>query len=79
MIRHDPQNDKTQHEQIVDAEKSMELGPVAMAKEMGVTYDTYRNWRSERRAMPAVAWRCLALILEFRAGELETEIQELKS
>ena len=71
--------EKTQQEQIIDAEKSMELGPVAMAKEMGVTYDTYRNWRSERRSMPAVAWRCLALVLQIRANELETEIQELKS
>lgn len=51
-------------ERLVGAEHSLMLGPVAMARAMGVNYDTYKNWRSERTSMPAVAIRCLSLLIE---------------
>lgn len=54
--------DKAQRASLLQAEDQLGLGPVAMAAEMGVTYDTYKNWRSERNTMPAVAWRCLELV-----------------
>jgi DNA-binding transcriptional regulator YiaG len=51
-------------ERLVGAEHSLMLGPVAMARAMGVPYDTYKNWKSERTVMPAVATRCLDLLIE---------------
>lgn len=49
---------------LIGAEHSLCLGPVAMARAMGVSYDTYKNWRSDRTAMPAVATRCLDLLID---------------
>ena len=50
---------------LIEAEKELGLGPVAMATAMGVVYDTYKNWRSERTEMPPVAVRCLKLLLMY--------------
>ncbi len=47
------------------AEADLGLGPCAMAAEMGTPYGTYKDWKSGRRAMPPVAFRCLDLLLEF--------------
>lgn len=49
--------------ELVQAEYTLDLGPVKMARAMGVTYSTYKNWRSGRTSMPAVATRCLELLL----------------
>lgn len=35
----------------------------SMARAMGVSFDTYRQWESGRRSMPAVAVRCVELLL----------------
>jgi len=47
---------------LVEAEKELGLGPVAMSRAMGVSYGTYKDWRSGRREMPPVAIRCLELL-----------------
>lgn len=49
--------------QLIGAEHSLMLGPTAMARAMGVSYATYKNWRSERTSMPAVATRCVGLLI----------------
>jgi len=33
-----------------------------MARAMGVSYPTYRQWESGRRSMPLVAVRCVELL-----------------
>jgi DNA-binding transcriptional regulator YiaG len=50
--------------ELTAARNSLGLSPTEMANAMGVTYDTYKNWQSGRRAMPAVADRCVELLLE---------------
>jgi len=54
----------SQREQLLAAERQLSLGPVKMAGELGISYSTYRCWKNESRKMPAVAWRCLELVLE---------------
>ncbi len=46
------------------ARKKIGLSPTEMAKAMGVSYDTYKSWQSGRRSMPAVAVRCVELLLK---------------
>lgn len=58
----------TQSDTLRDAELSLELGPVALAREMGVPYPTYKDWKNGRNPMPAVAYRCLELLAEVRAS-----------
>ncbi len=53
-----------QRELLLHVEKEFDLGPVAMAEELGVSYDTYKNWKSERRKMPAIAVTCFNMMLE---------------
>lgn len=69
--------DTTQRERLINAETTMNVGPVAMSREMGISYDTYKGWRSERRTVPAVGWRCLELLLFLRNLEknLEKEVE----
>lgn len=55
----------TQRQKLIDAENQLGVGPTKMAAELGVPYDTYKNWRSERRSIPAVGWKCLELVLKF--------------
>ncbi|MEX2496738.1 MAG: helix-turn-helix transcriptional regulator, partial [Woeseia sp.] len=45
------------------ARKELDLGPVQMSRAMGVTYETFSQWESGRRKMPAVAIRCVELLL----------------
>ena len=47
------------------ARKKLGLSPTEMAKAMGVNYDTYKSWQSGRRSMPAVAVRCVELLLKY--------------
>ncbi len=49
---------------LYSAELLLKLGPCSMARAMGVPYSTYKNWRSMRTTMPAVAIRCLELLLD---------------
>ncbi len=51
--------------EITAAREMLGLGPVAMSRAMGVSYLTYRQWESGRRKMPAVAVRCLELLLRY--------------
>ena len=51
--------------ELTDARKGLGLSPTQMARAMGVSYDTYRSWQSGRRSMPAVADRCVELLLKY--------------
>ena len=58
-----------QTEALVAAETKLELGPSAMARLLGISYQTYQNWRVGRRKMPPIAVRCLELVVATK-GEL---------
>jgi len=49
--------------ELTAARKKLELSPTEMARAMGAPYDTYKSWQSGRRSMPAVAVRCVELLL----------------
>ena len=49
--------------QLIKARKKLGLSPTEMARSMGVSYFTYASWQSGRRQMPAVAVRCVELLL----------------
>jgi len=51
--------------QLADARDKLGLSPTEMARAMGVPYDTYKDGQSGRRAMPAVAVRCVELLLMY--------------
>ena len=53
-----------QRDALIRVEDKLGLGPVAMAKEMGTPYTTYKKWRGLQNRMPAVGWRCLELLEE---------------
>ncbi len=57
-----------QKETLRAAEQDAGLGPVAMAREIGAPYHTYKDWRSGRRNMPGVAFRCIELLQIVRAA-----------
>ena len=42
--------------------KHLGLSPTQMAKAMGVSYPTYKDWQSGRRNMSAAASRCVTLL-----------------
>jgi len=48
--------------ELTKARNRLELSPVEMARAMGVSYPTYRQWESGRRSMPLVAVRCVELL-----------------
>ncbi len=62
-------------EEVTAAREELALGPVAMARAMGVSYEVLYQWESGRRKMPAVAARCLELLLRYprRARELASK------
>jgi len=47
------------------ARKKLGLSPTQMARAMGVNYHTYKSWQSGRRSMPAVAVRCVELLMKY--------------
>ncbi len=49
--------------QLKRAREKLHLGPVEMARAMGVSYETYRQWESGRRSMSAAAVRLAELLL----------------
>ncbi len=49
--------------QLKQAREKLHLGPVEMARAMGVSYETYRQWESGRRSMSAAAVRLEELLL----------------
>ncbi len=51
-------------EEITAAREKLALGPVAMARAMGVSYEVFYQWESGRRKMPSVAIRCVELLLK---------------
>ena len=57
---------KPQHDPLVAAEQSLDVGPVEMSRLMGTPYSTYKKWRNENRKMPSVGWKCLELLLIVR-------------
>lgn len=50
-------------EDLTKAREKLGLTPTEMARAMGVPYDTFNNWEAGRRSMPAVAVRCVELLL----------------
>ena len=52
-------------EEITAAREKIGLRPVAMARAMGVSYDVFYQWESGRRKIPAVAVRCVELLLKY--------------
>ena len=56
--------ENTQQEALRAAQERLQVGPVDMAREMGTPYSTYRKWLAGTRQMPAVAERCLELVLK---------------
>jgi len=49
--------------QLTAARKQLGLTPSEMARAMGVSDDTYKDWQSGKRGMPPVANRCVELLL----------------
>ena len=49
--------------ELTKARNELELSPVEMSRAMGVSYETFNGWESGRRTMPAVAIRCVELLL----------------
>lgn len=49
--------------QLTLARKKLGLTPTEMARAMGVSYPTYKDWQSGRRGMSAAAVRCVELLL----------------
>ena len=49
--------------QLTAARKKLGLTPTEMARAMGVSYDTFKDWQSGRRGMTPVANRCVELLL----------------
>ena len=49
--------------QLTAARKKLGLTPTEMARAMGVSYPTYKDWQSGRRGMAASAVRCVELLL----------------
>ena len=45
--------------QLTAARKKLDLTPTEMARAMGVSYDTFKDWQSGRRGMTPVANRCV--------------------
>jgi len=50
--------------ELTAARQKLKLSPTEMARAMGVSYDTFKSWQSGRREMPAVAVRCVELLLK---------------
>ena len=55
------------------------LGPVNMARAMGVSYTTYRDWQSGRNKIPPVAARCAQILLSMTEGEIDRLIMETRN
>ncbi len=67
-----------QQETLRAAESELNLGPVALANELGTPYKTYADWKSGRRTMPGIAYRCLEIIRAARLADVDwREILEL--
>ena len=41
----------------------LDLSPSGAARALGVPYATFKDWQSGRRQFPAVAFRCIELLL----------------
>lgn len=52
-----------EHPDLVAAEETLGLGPVAVARAMGIPYDTYKDIKNGRRPLKPIHRRVLALLL----------------
>ena len=50
-------------DELTEGRRELPLSPVEMSRAMGVSYETFNGWESGRRKMPAVAIRCVELLL----------------
>jgi DNA-binding transcriptional regulator YiaG len=69
---------RDQKKRLRDAEKALELGPVALSRAMNTNYDTYKNWRNGSRQMPGAACRCLDLLLARPKEAIRLSVKEQK-
>lgn len=54
-------------DKLTAARHQLGLSPVQMARATGVSYATYKDWQSGRRAMSAAAVRCVDLLVMYPA------------
>ena len=47
-----PFDNRSAPKQLTAARKKFDLTPMEMARAMGVSYDTFKDWQSGRRGMP---------------------------
>ena len=57
-------------DQLTQAREILNLSPTQMAKALGISYDTYKDWQSGRRKPPAVAIRCVQLLLAIQGTHI---------
>lgn len=53
-------------QELQEAREILGLKPGEMAAAMGTTYDTFKEWQSERRKMSKTAVRCVELLLALK-------------
>jgi len=53
-----------QHKYLSSAEKSLEVGPVEMARLLDTPYNTYKAWKSGRNVMPGIAYTAINLLIK---------------
>ena len=52
-----------QTEYLIQAEKSLGVGPVEMARLLNTNYNTYKAWKNGRNKMPGVAYKAIELLI----------------
>ena len=53
----------TQSNYLAQSEKSLEVGPIEMARLLDTSYNTYKAWKSGRNKLPGVAKVAIDLLI----------------
>jgi len=56
--------------ELESAMKQLGLGPVAMAKSLGCSYNTFKQWKGGQRTMTPVAVRAVELLLAIQGTDV---------
>ena len=56
--------DMNQSEHLKQAEKSLGIGPVEMARLLNTPYNTYKAWKSGRNKLPGVVYVAIDLLMQ---------------